>query len=38
MAHANPIQIQKYSNDVDSPANKRAPSKAARDQGVGARV
>ena len=34
MAHANPIQIQKYLKGVDYPANKRALLKAARDQGA----
>ena len=34
MAHANPIQIQKYLKGVDYPANKRALLEAARKQGA----
>ncbi len=34
MAHANPIQIQKYLKGVDYPANKRALIDAARDHGA----
>ncbi|MCG2586859.1 DUF2795 domain-containing protein [Massilia sp. TS11] len=34
MAHANPIQIQKYLRGVDYPANKRTLLAAARAQGA----